>query len=347
VIQLDSANSSPVLRSRLAPREGGFSLLELLVAMAMTLILMGLVFTIMGQNQGIFTTESGVTAMNENVRAAVDLLTREIQAAGTGMRGMTAPILGVDGEGERGDRVALIIGDPAAPIAQVKANAPESRGAGQFVLIPPAGLDAKTLGYRDERGKERRLYETGDRYVVYNESHFTIVRVANVSTNATGDLVVTCAPDRSNPRPKFGNYAYDPQSDGNGALFARLDRIVYYRYDRETETLERRENREPWAAVAHAITGFQVRYRVLTPEETLSEPVDAPPEERSAIRSVVLTIRARTPRATPDSPHYRETAERVEITPRNMRLPRESGGETAPPPGESARPPGETAPPPA
>jgi prepilin-type N-terminal cleavage/methylation domain-containing protein len=312
--------------------ESGFSLVELLVAMVITLALMTIVFSLMRQNQWIFTTESGVTAMNENVRAAVDLMTREVQAAGTGLRGMSAPILGVDGEGDAGDRVAILIGDPAAPIAAVKSSAPENRGAGQVVLVPPAGVAADGRTYRDERGRERRLYETGDRYVLYNDTHFTIVRVADVSRTPAGDLVVLCAPDRTNPRPKFGGYAYRAETDTSGALFARLDRIVTYRYDRERETVERRENRDDWAAVAHGIIGFQLRYRVLDETGALSEPLEAPPEERDAIRSVVLTIRARTPDATPGSPHYRETAERVEITPRNMRLPHDTGGDAAPPP---------------
>lgn len=323
--------------ARAGRAESGFSLLELVVAMAMTLALMGIVFGLMRQNQVIFATESGVTAMNENVRAAGDLLTREIQAAGTGLRGLSAPILGVDGEGERGDRIAILIGDPAAPVADVKSNAPQAGGAGRVVLVPPAGTTTAegTLSYRDERGRSRPLYEVGERYVIYNETHFTIVRIADVSRTGSGDVVVTCAPDKSNPRAKFGDYGFDPETDGNGALFARLDRIVYYRYDRETERLERRENRDPWAAVAHAIIGFQVRYRTLTEEETLSEPVDAPPDDRDAIRSVVVTIRARTPDAVPGTPNYRETAERFEITPRNMRLARESAGDAAPPPQDS------------
>jgi prepilin-type N-terminal cleavage/methylation domain-containing protein len=314
--------------------EAGFSMPELMVAMAITLTLMTIVFTVMRQNQNIFATETGVTSMNENVRASIDLLTREVQAAGTGLRGMTAPILGVDSRGERGDRLAILIGDPYAPVAAVRPGVVGTNGVNSVALSRPVGLAPEGPGfaYRDDRGRLQQLYEPGDRYVLYRESQFLIVRVSGASRSPSGDIIVTFAPDESNPRPRFGDYRYDHSVDGNGALFARLDSIVYYRFDREAQTLERRENREPWAEVARGILGFQVRYRVVEEDETLSEPLGEPPTERAAIRSVVVTLRARTPDVGPDSPYYRETAERVEITPRNMRIPRNRPGELEPPP---------------
>jgi hypothetical protein len=133
--------------------------------------------------------------------------------------------------------------------------------------------------------------------------------------------MVDITPDQSNPKAKYGDYRYDAATDANGAQFARLDSIITYRFDVDEELLERRENHEPWAAVARGIKNFRVQYRVLTEEGALSEPFDAPPEERDAIRSVVVTLRARTPDIAPDDRRYRETAERIEITPRNMRLP--------------------------
>jgi hypothetical protein len=306
---------------------------ELMVAMAITLVLMTVVFTVMRQNQNIFATETGVTSMNENVRAAVDLVTREVQAAGTGLRGLSAPILGIDSRGERGDRLAILVGDPYAPIAAVRPGVVGTNGINSVALSPPVGLvdSPGSLSYRDDANRLRPLYKAGDRYVLYRESQFVIVRVSTYRRSLGGEIIVTFAPDEGNPRPRFGDYRYHHAADANGALFARLDSIVYYRFDREAELLERRENREPWADVARGILGFQVRYRVINEDETLSEPLDDPPADRSAIRSVVVTLRARTPDVEPGSPYYRETAERVEIAPRNMRIPR-NRGEFGPPP---------------
>lgn len=308
--------------------EAGFSLPEMLVAMLVTVSLMVVVFTLMRQNQGIFRTETGVTNMNENVRAAVDLITREVQAAGTGLRGMSAPILGVDGRGERGDRLAILIGDPYAPIAQVK-----TAGNSQATVVIPGALASGPLTFKDDRGRERQLYESGDRYVIYNDDRFLVVRVAGASKSPNGDVVVNFSTDKSNPKGKFGDYRFKPSENTNGALLARLDDIVSYRYDGTTETLLRRENDDPWAEVARGILGFQVRYRTLAENGTLADAVDEPPVDREAIRSVVVTVRARTPDADKGTPNYRETAERFEVTPRNMRVVRDAGPDAGSPAG--------------
>lgn len=303
-----------------------------MIAMLITMSLMIVVFTLMRENQWIFTTQTGVTAMNENVRAASDLLTREIQAAGTGLRGFEAPILGVDGEGDAGDRLAILLGDPYCPVASIRA-VPGANGSTQVTLNPPEGatLTANRYFYIDDRAKPQPMYAPGDLYVLYNGPRFVIVKIASSSVVSDRTVVVSFQVDRSNPKSKFGDYRFQPSADISGAFFARLDDIVSYRYDRETETLERRENRSPWAAVARGIIGFQVRYRLLTPDLKLTDPVDEPPEDRDLIRSVVVQIRARTPDAEPGSKAYRETSERLEITPRNMRIVRTNGDDAEPP----------------
>jgi len=300
-----------------------------MLAMFITLVVMSIVFALMRQNQNIFATETGVTAMNENIRASVDLLTREVQAAGTGLRGMSAPILGVDSGGEMGDRLAILLGDPFAPVASVRST----DGATVATIISPPGAitNQGTLAFRDERGRPVQLYKPGDRYVLYNDSHFSIVKVEATEPTTSSDIVVRFAVDKSNPRARFGDYRFNALTDSNGAHLARLDTITFYRWDKTTERLERRENDEPWADVARGIIGFQVRYRVLGEGDTLTEPLDAPPDELDDIRSIVVTLRARTPDVETTSPYYRETSERVEITPRNMRIAKSRGNDAGDP----------------
>lgn len=63
----------------------GFSLLELLIAMAVTLILMGLVTTLFGTAMGTRTRESRKTDALTSARAALSAISREVANSGYGL----------------------------------------------------------------------------------------------------------------------------------------------------------------------------------------------------------------------------------------------------------------------
>jgi prepilin-type N-terminal cleavage/methylation domain-containing protein len=66
-------------------RQGGFSLIELLVAMTITLIVSGAIYGLMVSGQGAFRREPAVVERQQNIRIAMDLIVRDIQNAGAGM----------------------------------------------------------------------------------------------------------------------------------------------------------------------------------------------------------------------------------------------------------------------
>jgi prepilin-type N-terminal cleavage/methylation domain-containing protein len=63
----------------------GFSLIELLIAMAVTLILMGLVTTLFGAAMGTRTRESRKTDALTSARAALSAISREVANSGYGL----------------------------------------------------------------------------------------------------------------------------------------------------------------------------------------------------------------------------------------------------------------------
>jgi prepilin-type N-terminal cleavage/methylation domain-containing protein len=65
--------------------EGGFSLIELLIAMAVTLIVGASVVSLLVQGDTAFRTQPDLTERQQNVRASMDLIMRDIANAGAGL----------------------------------------------------------------------------------------------------------------------------------------------------------------------------------------------------------------------------------------------------------------------
>src|SRR5689334_1102083 len=62
-----------------AHSERGFTMAELLIAMAVFTLIVGSVVTLLAKSQTIFRTEQGVSEMDQNARLLMDFLTRDIQ----------------------------------------------------------------------------------------------------------------------------------------------------------------------------------------------------------------------------------------------------------------------------
>jgi prepilin-type N-terminal cleavage/methylation domain-containing protein len=66
-------------------RQAGFSLVELLVAMTVTLIITGAVFGLLSGGQNAFRREPELSDRQQNIRMAMDLIMRDVATAGAGM----------------------------------------------------------------------------------------------------------------------------------------------------------------------------------------------------------------------------------------------------------------------
>lgn len=65
--------------------EDGFSLIELMVAMVVTLMVTGAVYGLLTGGQNAFRREPGLSDRQQNIRSAMDLIMRDIGSAGAGM----------------------------------------------------------------------------------------------------------------------------------------------------------------------------------------------------------------------------------------------------------------------
>jgi prepilin-type N-terminal cleavage/methylation domain-containing protein len=83
-----------------APVERGFSLIELMIALVVTLIVTGSIYGLLGQGQNAFRREPEISDRQQQARVAMDLIQRDIATASMAMPEWTqAFIPGLDGAG--------------------------------------------------------------------------------------------------------------------------------------------------------------------------------------------------------------------------------------------------------
>lgn len=69
--------------------ENGFSLIELLIAMTITLIVSGAIYGLMTAGQNAFRREPELAERQQNIRLAMDMIVRDLANAGTGLPPLT------------------------------------------------------------------------------------------------------------------------------------------------------------------------------------------------------------------------------------------------------------------
>jgi len=72
-------------RRDVTPSEHGFSLVELLVAMVVTLIVTGAIYGLLASGQNAFRREPLLSERQQNIRSAMDIIQADIATAGAGM----------------------------------------------------------------------------------------------------------------------------------------------------------------------------------------------------------------------------------------------------------------------
>jgi prepilin-type N-terminal cleavage/methylation domain-containing protein len=114
-------------------RQAGFSLVELLVAMLITLIVSGAIYGLMAGGQNAFRREPALVERQQNIRIALDLITRDLQNAGAGVTpfsqaftdGLNNPASSLGSvpselvSGERADFLEMLSNDGSCPAMSV------------------------------------------------------------------------------------------------------------------------------------------------------------------------------------------------------------------------------------
>jgi Tfp pilus assembly protein PilW len=323
-----------------AKGEEGFSLIEVTIAALLTVGLVGAVFGLLNRNQQVFITETGVTDMNQNIRTAVDLLTRDIQSAGMGLPsrnpGSFAAIFYTDGASNAPDKLMMANGDPYAPTADVKSQ--DSANSKFLCLVPPdvtitGSGTSQLMTYLNASNTATPIFRsfstTPRSYIVYDDNRARVMTLtANAQITGAGANTQLELPYNagtySNPASVFGSSLDTAAPDYTLSKVAMLTNLVAYRLNQTNNELERTEDLATWYTVARGIVDLQVEYRIVTGKDPVTgndiESMTSAPTDRSNIRSVLVKIVSETPDLQPKDKGYRRAVQKFEVTPRNFNL---------------------------
>jgi prepilin-type N-terminal cleavage/methylation domain-containing protein len=104
----------------------GFSLIELMFALVITLIVSGAIYGLMGSGQTAFRREPEVSDRQQNIRVAMDLIQRDIETAGMGMGAFVQAFANQERD-DKGDPTGPPLNDEGKDFPSVIYN-----GTGQF-----------------------------------------------------------------------------------------------------------------------------------------------------------------------------------------------------------------------
>lgn len=312
-------------------REAGFSLIELLVAMTITLIVSGAIYGLLAGGQNAFRREPELSERQQNIRMAMDLIMRDTANAGVSLPPFTQVFTtGLDDDagsppgpsGSQSDEYELLTGtnQESEPVCVNPANGTGTQLSLVRSIVPSIDADGPNPNARkvflvfsadpatneEDRWTTRRVSaQAAEAYAgvgggpldcTAGGSHATVTFAATTPGNAAS----LC---EAASEPPVGNIT----GGCTGGTPLQVTRIVYanqVRYRIRTEpdgvpVLERKSSDEPAAApfqvLARGIEEMQIQYAsVGDPGTWLDEPPivpDPPPAAASAYESLVSQVR--------------------------------------------------------
>src|SRR5713226_893481 len=114
------------MKTRAGTQDGGFSLIELMVAMTITLVVSGAIYGLLTAGHNAFRREPELADRQQNIRMAMDLISRDVEEAGNGMtpfvQAFTNNLDGVGPPGPGGvatDYLEILLNDGTCPTLSV------------------------------------------------------------------------------------------------------------------------------------------------------------------------------------------------------------------------------------
>ncbi len=252
--------------------QGGFSLVELIVALTVTLMVTGAIYKLVTAGQSAFRREPALADRQQNVRAAMDRVSRDVFNGGTGlpewMQVFTTdldakgPIMGSGGVQSDMIEFASVGNCPPSELCKINGDQLTMKEAKPTCMMTPGEL----------------LFASPRQYHLV-----TMKKPGNESNDAcksggagkNGHMVVDegntkLCPDATGGNNKNVIFTPDPAKPAENAcpLWVMTGEIVRYRINTDVKGVPNLERSGhgvdgPWEIVAAGIEDFQVQYRHL------------------------------------------------------------------------------------
>ena len=246
----------------------GFTMAELMIAMAVFTLIIGSVVTLLGKSQAIFRTEQGVSEMDQNARLLMDFLTRDIQQSKENALGLGArfrSIYSYNGPEGRTDEVTIISADtgsklPTGSLPLIAASTkPFSTGDRYVEILPNGASRIEPMAVINGLLPDEEFVVSASRED--GSLQFDFIKVKSAKLTAEGTVGFSFEPvDHRGVEPevRFGE-TYE-----GGSFTMRPCTIKRYFVDRKTEldhpTFSLSVNDAPAIPIARNVVAFQVRY---------------------------------------------------------------------------------------
>jgi type II secretory pathway pseudopilin PulG len=321
--------------------ERGFSILEMLLAMSITIGLTGALFYFFKRAQDTFVVDGARNDLNQNFRAALDLMARDVQAAGAGIPFFLGPIAGKDGGGTNADpslnapdELLILFGNANVSPVAVKATStfpvPTSSTSLIYTDIPTTEFAPGNYVLYTVAQSQMEAPNMAD-YAEF--SLFSLGSTSAITDLSSGGVVVgrqlTPTAFSLNPDANYWNHTMAFPSLSSLRVVP-LDEVIEYMVDTTTSELRRNRNRSGWVSVARGIYNVQIRYQIETYNDVtdtfttswVNEVAQSSTNNRALIRAVEITLFGRTQMTGDgDKQGQRAISQTLEVAPRNLVLP--------------------------
>lgn len=273
----------------------GLTLIEILVALAVSGLILTLVLGITNSSRALYEADQVRTAINQNLRTAMDLIGSDVRVAGQGMVGSTLNAISVSGGNELVIRTAPVDLAPLKVCDELKAGNKEAT----IALFTPGNNFTNC----DEKPE---LQAISDDWEVFRNAQGGAVRVLIIADDGNSEFFTY------NDQP-VGNVLNVPVQDhrwqnyyhpdiNNPFLYILEERR--YQFDSATGRLQLIVNGQDPIDLINNVTDFQIA--VIMPDGTRIEDFgDDADETWTDIASVEISVTGAATRRGADAPTER------------------------------------------